>query len=65
MADKVTVTMSFTWTFNKSEWDDTKSHWETVNKDIESKLLYNPMNMFFCLRNITNPTCTSYSIEKS
>jgi hypothetical protein len=64
MKDKVKVTISYSWEFDSNQWDETKLHWEKVNEDISKQIMYDPVNMFFCLRNITNPSLESFKVKK-
>jgi hypothetical protein len=60
--DKVRVEITYCWEFNSNEWDESLQHWDKINEDMATKVSYDPINVFFCLRNISNPVCKTYKI---
>ena len=53
---KLSIEVTFKWDITQSEWSDEKLHQETVEKDIQNKLEYDPVFLFHIFNDITVPS---------
>jgi len=52
----LSIEVTFKWDITQSEWSDEKLHQETVEKDIQNKLEYDPTFMFHIFNDISLPS---------
>ena len=61
---RIKVTVSYTWEFDQKQWSDTKDHWDKVKEELNTKILFDPVNMFYHMRDIEYPSVSSVLIEE-
>ncbi len=54
--EDISVTLSYTWTFNSKEWEDGKTFIENLY-DIKEKANFNAIDVFHHLNQICRPDC--------
>jgi len=60
---KLKVSVNFEWDIVQSDWTELKLHQETVEKDIQKKLEYDPTFMFHILNDISVPSLSGLKIN--
>ena len=53
---KLSIEVTYQWDITQSEWSDEKAHQETVEKDIQNKLEYDPVFLFHIFNDISIPS---------
>jgi len=60
---KIRISVNFEWDITQREWSDEKLHQETVEKDIQNRLEYDPTFIFHILNDISLPSLGGLKIN--
>ena len=61
---KIKVIVAYAWEFDEKQWNSTKEHLNHIEEDLKTKIEYNPVDMFYHLRQIHEPDLYGVKIEK-
>jgi hypothetical protein len=61
--NKIKVDLTFSWEFNKRDWNEFKRFQEQIVDEIKDKAAYDPLNMFYHLNNIHIPMLSDLNVE--
>ena len=62
---RVTVEMTFSWTFNEKDWSDEKKHIEEMTANPRIVLGYDILNAWHCLNDMTYPDLTNIEVKNA
>ena len=63
--EKVTVELTYSWTFNEKEWDLSKEHWEEIKKNPRMVFGYDHVTAWYNLNDVTYPDLLNCSVKKA
>ena len=57
------VSLTFQWELDPKMWSELKQHQKTVEKDLETRTKYDPLNMFYVLNNLGVPSLENLKLN--
>ena len=63
--EEITVSLTYSWTFNEKEWDLTKEHWEEIKKNPRIVFGYDHITAWHNMNDVCYPELAECNVKRS
>lgn len=61
--EQITVSLTYSWTFNEKEWKGGKKHWEKLKEHHNLEIGYDHINSWYNLNDVAQPELADCSVK--